>query len=86
MAYTRNDLHIDLGKMNDKLASHGYKDKMVAQGRNGHTGLDLEGGNGRILCVLGVGTPVECLATANQFYGGALEMIADIYKKKLELC
>ena len=63
--YTRDTLRNDLTGINDIAKARGSKTYLVAEGRNGYTGLDEpEIGTDRCLRNIECGTPKECLTAA----------------------
>lgn len=74
--YTKNDLIADLKEINAELKHTGYY--LVAESRNGYTGLDLfrgdpaTGKHGTCVRNIECGSPRECLEAAGDYRDGEL--------------
>lgn len=87
--YTRDMLRDDLAGINTRAAAFGRNTYLVAEGRNGYTGLDEYSHiNNRCIRTIKAGTPTECLNAAMNWgvldANDVLEMFARLAEKKLE--
>lgn len=67
MAYTKNNLQIDIGNLNKTLAEHGVTQYLRASARYNYIGVDIYDSNGGCLRNLAIGKPRDLRGEAYEW-------------------